>query len=559
MLLFKSSPRHHRPTRPLVAAALLGSLMTAPQPAAAQAVATPFVLGVQTHFSQGWPPTGNALTADVLSPLQRDSLPWPMGEPTKGRYVLDSGTAQTLKGACKAGRRLILTQVPVHPLYDEGQWVSSDAGRAAFADYLVALKQAFGPCLVAIELGNEINGTRVMRFAPGTDTTAAYVRLAATVRAKLGGSPALLGGSTNMIGTGFLRPLFAAGLLTQVDGIAVHPYRTRGEGVDLELAKLRAAMDASGRRLPVWATEFGLATADQTLAAGELVKQATLLAANDVAMASWYALVDQSGYPTMGLFSGSALKEQGRAFRFLQATVLPKGRPLRLDLGDPLLQAWRFGDDVTVIWGTPRSLVLGSGTRAYSPTGATLAAPTIGEAPIVLIGKGFTAGASPVVGDTLFGWGTGAWRYFVRAKSGKDTALDWIDDTWSGYFGNAYSRPLRINTTTAAVAGTGSAPLRAVWRYTAPGAQSLDLRACFAKAAVGDGVDMTVLHNGRPVWQAVLADRQAPGPLPLDLARGDTVDLVAGPNQTAGGDAFTYRLTLFRRGQSAPVVCPDGA
>ncbi|MFD2780222.1 glycosyl hydrolase [Novosphingobium pokkalii] len=130
-----------------------------------------------------------------------------------------------------------------------------------------------------------------------------------------------------MIGTGFLRPLFAAGLLAQVDGIAVHPYRNRAEGLDAEMSQLWAAMDASGRRVPVWATEFGLATADQGTAAGELVKQATMLAASGVGQASWYALIDQTGFPTMGLFAGSAIKDQGRAFRFLQASVLPKGRP----------------------------------------------------------------------------------------------------------------------------------------------------------------------------------------------------------------------------------------
>jgi hypothetical protein len=297
--------------------------------------------------------------------------------------------------ACQAGRRLILTQIPVNPLYDNGLWVSSEQGRAAFAAYLGALKDKFGSCLAAIELGNEINGNRAMVFAGGIDSVAAYVRIAAAARARLGGSPALLGGSTNMIGTGFLRPLFAAGLLAQVDGIAVHPYRNRAEGLDAEMTQLWAAMDASGRRVPVWATEFGLATADQGTAAGELVKQATMLAASGVGQASWYALIDQTGFPTMGLFAGTAIKDQGRAFRFLQASVLPKGAPIRLDLGDPLLFAYRFGSDTTVIWGSPRGLVLGNGTRAYGPTGAALATPAIGDQPIVLVGTGYTWALRP--------------------------------------------------------------------------------------------------------------------------------------------------------------------
>ena len=359
-----------------------------------------------------------------------------------------------------------------------------------------------------------------------------------------------------MIGTGFLRPLFSAGLLAQVDGIAVHPYRNRAEGLDVEMAQLLAAMDSSGRRVPVWATEFGMATTDQALAAGELVKQATMLATSGVSAASWYALIDQAGFPTMGLFAGTAIKDQGRAFRFLQASVLPKGRPIRLDLGDPLLFAYRYGSETTVVWGSPRGLVLGSGTRAYGPTGMALAAPVIGEQPIVLVGTGYTIGTSAVVADTLLGWGTPAWRYFVRSKAGADVPLDWMDDPWTGYFGNRYSKPLRINATSAAPAGDAASPLRAVWRYTAPVAQALDLRGCFAKAANGDGVDLSVQRNGKVVWQGILTSTLQPEAVTLDLAKGDKVDLVAGPNQTFGGDAFFYRVVLFRRGQSTAVACP---
>ena len=47
------------------------------------------------------------------------------------------------------------------------------------------------------------------------------------------------------------------------------------------------------------------------------------------------------------------------------------------------------------------------------------------------------------------------------------------------------------------------------------------------------------------------------GPVAVDLVKGDKLDLVAGPNQTFGGDAFFYRVVLFRRGQSAAVTCPN--
>jgi hypothetical protein len=37
----------------------------------------------------------------------------------------------------------------------------------------------------------------------------------------------------------------------------------------VELAELKAAMEAAGRRVPIWASEFSVDTRDQPKAAGE--------------------------------------------------------------------------------------------------------------------------------------------------------------------------------------------------------------------------------------------------------------------------------------------------
>ena len=518
----------------------------------------PMQFGAQTHFSQGWPMSTLTLADQIAAPLLRDSLPWSVGEPARGRYAFDGLAAQALGAACASGKRLVLTIVPVHPAYDGGLWVWSDDGRAGYAAYLDALATRFGTCLAGVEMGNEINGANVLKYPAGTDVPAAYVRMAQAVRARIGGRTALLAASTNMIGTGFLKPYFAAGLLGQVDALTVHPYRLRGEGLDVELAHLNAVMDGYGRRLPVWATEFSVDTADRAQAAGELVKQATLMAGAGVPQALWYALIDQRYFPNMGLFAGTAIKDQGKAFAVMQP-ILALGRPVRLDMGDPLVFAWRFGADTTVIWGSPRPLSV-SGGSVVDPVGQPVGSATLGERPLIV--RGTTAigiGASNWVADTLMGWGTAQWRYYARTGTGSapaDTALELWDDSYTSYYGGKWFKPLRINATSAAVAGTGSNPTRAVWRYTAPTAQSLDWRGCFAKANSGDGVDIVLARNGKPVWSGILVTRQQPGPVALDLAAGDTVDLIVGPNQTFGGDAFNYRAVLFRRGTGTDVTCP---
>ncbi len=516
----------------------------------------PMTLSVQTHFSQGWPASALAQAQQVSAPMLRDSLPWADGEKTHGSYSLNGPAAQNLAAACAAGERLLLTVVPTNPLYDTGYWVWTAEGNAAFAAYLAALSDRFGPCLAAIEVGNELNGTGTMTYPAGADKSAAYVRTIKAVRARIGGRTAILGGSTNMIGTGFLKPLFSSGLLNSVDGVVVHPYRTRAEGLDVELANLNAAMDAAGRRVPVWASEFSVDTTDQPLAAGELIKQTTMLAAAGAAQASWYALLDQRWFPNMGLYAGSAPKAQASAFQLMQQ-LLPLGRPQRLDLGDPLLFAYRFGADTTVVWGAPRAITVDGG-HVRDATGATPPTPAVNERPLVITGTtAIRFGPSTWIADTLMGWGTPQWKYFARTKGDTLNRLPLFDDQFTSYFGDRWYRPLRINATSAAPAGTGVAPIRAVWRHVATAAESIDIGGCFAKGPVGDGVDLTVMVGAKVLWRGVLTARTQLPLLSADLAAGEWIDFVAGPNQTAGGDSFDYRLVLFQRGAGEPVDCPS--
>lgn len=515
----------------------------------------PMVLAVQTHFSQGWPASSLRLAQQVSAPMLRDSLPWQAVETTRGRYTLSSPAAQTLASACAAGQRIMLTAVPANPLYDNGQWVSSAAGNTAFAAYLAALADRFGGCLAAIEVGNEINGPGTLVYPAGTDRAAAYVETLKAVRARIGARTAILGGSTNMIGTGFLKTLFAAGMLAEIDALAVHPYRLRAEGLDIELAALDAAMDAAGRRVPVWASEYSLDITNQPIAAGELVKQTTMLAAGGAAQASWYALIDQRWYPNMGLYAAAAPKAQARAFTRMQA-LLALGRPRRLDLGDPLLFAYRFGADTTVVWGAPRSLTV-TGGRVSDATGAPVAAPAFSETPLVITGTtAIRFGASTWIADTLMGWGTPQWRNLVRLKADVDHRLPLFADQFTSYFGDRWYRPLRINHTSAAPAGTAAAPMRAVWRHVAPVTEAIDIGGCFSKVASGDGVDLTIMAGSKVLWQGVLTSRLQLPPLSATLAPGEWIDFVAGPNQTGGGDSFNYRVVLFQRGAGETVACP---
>ncbi len=527
----------------------------------AAARGAPMVLGVQTHFSQGWSPAlvDRVRTSGAMS--VRDSVPWPRGEPTPGRYALDTAAPAALDAICRSGASLLLTIVPQHPAYDDGLTVNSASGIAAFARYAGALADRYRTCLAGIEVGNEINDPRNLPYPAGVQAPAAYVSLVAATRREVrrrGSAAAVVGGSTNVIGTGFLDILFAAGLLEAADAIAVHPYRAQAEAVDGEIANLVRVMRRHGRVLPIWATEFSDNHATPEIAAEELVKMVTLLSAAGVARGYWYALIDQRWFRNMGLYTTSG-DEKPAARAFVQAAVLTgAGRASLVDLGDPGIRLYRFADDAYVLWG-------GGGRAAFAGTpairdayGRTVAQAAAGTVPLLVTGAGAPSLAAPsgIVADSLFDFGQRPWSYLAQTSDGDFHPLALSDGQWDSAYTSRFYQPLRIGSATAAVAGTGGSPTRAIIRYTSPTARRLHVTACFAKQDKGDGVDIAVLAAGRTLWRGVLTTQTQIGPISVDLPRGGILDVRIGPNQTAGGDAFAYRVRLFEREAGRAVACP---
>jgi len=522
---------------------------------------TGFAFGVQTHFSQGWSPAWLDLTTPLATKSVRDTVNWASVERTAGVYDFSGTPVQTLATFCGRGGALTLTITPKNALYDGGRMVSSAAGRTAYANYIAALLTRFGSCVVAIEVGNEVNSAGALDYPAGVDKFRAYVDMLRVLYARVkpaNPQVAILGGSTNVIGTGFLTSLFAVGMLDVIDGVAVHPYRPDAEGIDFEIANLNAAMSRYGTPKPIWATEFSFGYADTRRASAGLVKSVVELYAAGVRHASWYALVEQTHFPYMGLFTGSLIKPQGRAYRNVVDALLPYGQPVRVDTGDQPFNLYRIGADRWVVWGLRGTISFTGGVVRDMYGVALPAGPVkIGSEPLIVSGAtGYTITASQVVADTMLQYGSGSWSYWRRDKANVDTRLGVFDTDFASHFGDRWSKPLRINNTTAAPAGDGANPIRAVIRYTAPRAMQVELSACFSKANTGDGVDYRITRNGVTVASGIVVDTATVNGVKFGLEIGDKVDLVFGPNQTYGSDSFFYRATLSNRGQGTTVVCP---
>lgn len=517
---------------------------------AATAPAGPFTLGVQTHFGQGWPASHLDVAHSMAAPLLRDGISWQASEPVPGRIALDPGRIAPLDRACARGTRLMLTAIPRNRLYDGGRIVTSPEGRAAFATYLETLARRFDGCLVAIEVGNEINGARALPVPGGTDGAAAYVDLMAMLHARFRDRHprvALLGGSTNAIGTGFLVRLFRLGLLDHADGIAVHPYRDHGENVDWEIARLNAAMARHGKVLPIWATEIGDTFEDNADAPSALLKTTTLLAASGVRMVSWYALVDQKWFPNMGLARDDGTpKPVAATFAFLQRDLLAHGRPVAMS-DDRLNPVFRFGNDRWVLWGAPRDIVAAEGSRVLDATGRPLAGkPRVGTAPVVVIGARPRLGARDRIADSLLGFGAAPWSYHAGPRE-----LEPVDTD----FATRLAVPGKGQTWMADAAGAVTGGTASV-RYTAQQPTEAAVLACLDGNARPVGVTLTGPAN-RVLGVAVLPGKRQIHVPSVKLGSGQTLTLDFRRAGAGGpGYRFRYRVFLYRPG-TLPGRCPD--
>ncbi|WP_296219218.1 glycosyl hydrolase [uncultured Sphingomonas sp.] len=521
-----------------------------------------FQLGTQTHFSQGWDAALLDLTSQLGTHTIRDTVSWTSVERIRGQYDFNSSAVATLDRFCASGGKITLTIVPKNALYDAGVSVYSVDGQAGYANYLVALAERFGSCLSALEIGNEVNGGATLDYPAGYDHATTYVSTLRTLYPRVKAvSPAvtILGGSTNAIGTGFLETLFAVGMLSVIDGVAVHPYRNTPEGIDIEIAHLKDVMARYGTPKPIWATEYSFGLSNQREQAAALVKSAVQLYASGVTHANWYALIEQKTFPNMGLFVGQSPKLSATAFRMMQDSILPYGAPVRIDTQGRPVNLFKIGTNRWVVWGGDTVVDFGSGATIRDVLGNQLVSDgrVVATAEPVIVENassyGFEDGS--VVADSLYQFGSGDWSYYRRAKTGVETALGWFDNDFTSYFGDRWSKPLRINNDSAATAGDAANPTRAVIRYKAPRTMSVDVGVCLSKTVGGDGVDYLVEKNGVLITAGVLTNSAILTGMKVDLNPNDRVDVSFGPNKIAGTDTLRYRIIIRRGGGSAAEIC----
>ena len=185
---------------------------------------------------------------------------------------------------------------------DGGQTPYTDAGRAAFADYVAAVLERF-PSIGTIEIGNEFNGNN---FVSGPVKNAGYdlrddyyVKLLAAVHQKISvdfPNVKILGGATHSVPVGgYLRSTFDLGALNySTDRCA--PYKSDPENIGDHLGLLKMAMGSA--RQPIYVTEFGDNFQSLQEAPSYLVRMVSAMAGAGVHTATWYKCARSNGIRT---------------------------------------------------------------------------------------------------------------------------------------------------------------------------------------------------------------------------------------------------------------------
>lgn len=530
------------------------SLLTSHAPADAAAplpelTPTPLALGAISHFGGGWPLAQLNLLDRAGPAWVRAALAWRAIEPTAGRYNLTGPQIRTLESLCRDDRRVLLLLEPRHPLYDHGQTAFTPAARAAFGRFAAALADRLEGCVGALEIGNEINGAGGMTGAAAQNRPRAHVELLKAIWSAV--KPAhpdmlIVGGSVHSVATGFLADIFAAGGLEYLDAVALHPYRRQPDNLDWELARLRQAMLAAGQVRPVWATEFGQPKPGDLAGPDMLLETAALLSSAGVPVATWYALIDDRAFPTMGLFTtGGAPKPEAGAFAFAK-TLLARGPARRIDEGSGVTHIM-FGAQTHLLWGAPRTLTASGEAEALDSQGRRIPMPgRLSDKPVVIEGTPRVTLAGPVIhADSLTDYAREPWSYSAESRGGVASPLTVRDWTWTSYLASSINAVTAANQTQVLLGGAGRNAAAVRIRYTAERAGNLWLSGCLARTRKGgDGAIVAIEVAGSRRFTIPVAATPDAFAFTARVEGGDTVDFLFDPKATTAADVIDYRLRV---------------
>lgn len=292
----------------LAAFAVLLLLPLAARAATLPSPAMPESVGINIHFSNGHEKDLDLIAAAGIKVVRAD-FPWDKIERLQGVYDW-SAYDELAANLAKRGIRPLFVLAYSNPLYEEntpklwqGIWPYNEvmspqrpSSVAAFARWSAEAAKHFSKYNVMWEIWNEPN---IKFWRPAPDV-ASYSRLAtATCDAirKADSNATIIGPAAAGLPWDFIEALFKTGVLNCLDGVSVHPYRSKmPETVAADYVRLRQliAQYAPPHRtnIPILSGEWGYTTIKNGIPlqdqADLAVRMQLVNLLNDVPLSIWY-------------------------------------------------------------------------------------------------------------------------------------------------------------------------------------------------------------------------------------------------------------------------------
>ncbi len=527
--------------------------------------ASPF--GAMTHFSVGWDTSIAPLIARAGVVNVRDEAFWAGAEEQKGVFNFQRYD-RYLAELRKHGIQPLIALTFANPLYDGGKTPYTPAGCEGYGRYAQALLKHYGEQVRWLEVWNEYNGS----FCSGPATAdrpryytqmckVAYQRIK-----ELRPDVTVLGTAAVSIPLPYFEDIFKHGGLDYMDAIVIHPYRDQPEGVEREIAELRALVRKynHGKGKPLWATEYGMGGTDPREPARYLVRMSALMRSQNVDHMFWYLMRDFNEFKGMGLIHdgqdprGAYSPAPAYAAMAAMVRLLHDARFVEREAFSKYTRTYvlKFlqagGDEVRVCWAThpgkirveaERPLVrvdlMGNSQPLEIDAGAAVL--DVDTSPFYLVGKARKVAevstGTTIVADLIEDYaktqGATNWYYGYTDEAGRDfKPFQIVVTPW----GERWAGPLPYLGASRGSLHPQVKDGKAVWavqRWKSLLRGKVRIKGHFDRDRQGDGCTVIVLADGKRLYEQHAGGPKSPTrrdfALDVEVKEGTSIDFAVTP------------------------------
>jgi hypothetical protein len=317
--------------------------------------------GVNIHFTRA-PRDLDMIAAGGFKFVRMD-LGWSSIERVKGVYDFDkTGYDALTKGCADRGINILYILDYSNKLYESDRSVRTEAGREAFAAFAEAVAKHYAGKGILWEIWNEPNLKQFWSPQPSAEDYCKLVKAAAGRIKQADPTGQVVAGATSQIPLEWLETCFKNELLTSIDILSVHPYRSKApETVIADYDRLReliARYAPPGTNVPVISGEWGYSNLNWDKSRLSEQEQANYLARmflvnlyRGIPVSIWYDWKNDGSDPNerehqFGTVRHDlSLKPAYKAAQVLSSTLAGYSIAERLDLGSDVDFAFRLTKD----------------------------------------------------------------------------------------------------------------------------------------------------------------------------------------------------------------------